>query len=427
MKIASGALALLYACGVAAFLLASGCDADKKRQAADLPPPLVGVMDVQARDVPISLTYVGQTEGSRAVEVRAQVSGILMKRAYKEGQYVKQGELLFEIEPDTYRAAVQQAKGVMAQAQAKFTQARQDLNRVRPLYARNAVSQKDRDDAQAAFNSARADLDAAKAALNEAEIKLGYAYVTAPVSGYASQEYRTVGNLITAGSQDGSLLTMVNQVDPIYANFSVPSPQFMRLRALAAQKRLAEEGITAQISLADGTVYEKKGTITFIDKQVNPGTSVVASRAEFENPDLFVLPGQFVRVTISGLVLKNAILVPQQAVIQTQKGSMVVVVGKDDKAEMRPVDLGDNYGDSFLLNKGLEPGERIVIEGGNKAVPGQPVRVQEARIPQSAPIPDQPASPDEAAAPAGTASPSGAAASSAPSASSGSPVSGKAE
>lgn len=433
MKMASGiSLAfVLRACGFLALLLAVGCDSDKKTPAAALPPPLVGVMTVEARDVPVSFTYVGQTEGSRAVEVRAQVSGILMKRAYKEGQYVKQGDLLFEIEPDTYKAAVQQAKGVMAQAQAKFTQARQDLNRVRPLYARNAVSQKDRDDAQAAFNSARADLDAAKAALNEAEIKLGYAYVTAPVSGYASQEYRTVGNLITAGSQDGSLLTVVNQVDPIYANFSVPSPQFMRLRALAAQKRLVEDGVTAEISLADGTVYPRKGSITFIDKQVNPGTSVVASRAEFDNPDLFVLPGQFVRVTLSGMVLKNAILVPQQAVIQTQKGSMVVVVGKDDKAEMRPVDLGDNYGDSFLLNKGLEPGERIVIEGGNKAVPGQPVRVEEAKAPQSAPLPDQPVSPGEPSASAkepassGTASPSGAAASSA--APAGTSASGKAE
>lgn len=379
-----------------------GCDDEKGKQAASLPPPLVSVMTVEARDVPIRFTYVGQTEGSRAVEVRAQVSGILMKRAYKEGQYVKQGQLLFEIEPDTYKAAVQQAKGVMEQAQAKFTQARQDLNRVRPLYAKNAVSQKDRDDAQAAFNSAKADLDAAKAALNEAEIKLGYAYVTAPVSGYASQEYRTVGNLITAGSQDGSLLTVVNQVNPIYANFSVPSPQFMRLRALAHEGRLVDDGVTAKISLADGTAYDKTGSITFVDKQVNPGTSVVASRAEFDNPDLFVLPGQFVRVSVSGMILKNAVLVPQQAVIQTQKGSMVVVVGKDDKAEMRAVDLGDNYGDSFLLNKGLEPGERIVIEGGNKAVPGQPVRVQEGKAPQPAPLPDQPASPGQASAPAGT-------------------------
>ena len=375
-------------------LLAGGCTSEEKAQTA-LPPPLVGVMTVEAKDVPISYTYVGQTEGSRAVEVRAQVSGILMRRAYDEGQYVKQGQLLFEIEPDTYKAALRQAKGVMEQVQAKFTQARQNLNRVLPLYAKNAVSQKDREDAQAAFNSAKADLDSAKASVNEAEIKLGYAYVTAPVSGFASQEYRTVGNLITAGSQDGSLLTVVNQNDPIYANFSIPSPQFMRLRALDEQGRLKSENVTAELALADGTVYDRKGKVTFIDKQVNVNTSVVASRAEFANPKLFVLPGQFVRVTLSGMVLVGAVLIPQQAVIQTQQGSMVVVIGKDDKAEMRAVDLGDNYGDSFLLNKGLEPGERIVVEGSNKAVPGQPVRIQEDK-PKDVALPDQPVSPDAA-------------------------------
>ena len=385
---------LLSACALFGLMLVGGCSSEKKEQAA-LPPPLVGVMTVEAKDVPISFTYVGQTEGSRAVEVRAQVSGILLRRAYEEGQYVKQGQLLFEIEPDTYRAALRQAKGVMEQAQAKFTQARQNLNRVLPLYAKNAVSQKDRDDAQAAYNSAKADLDSAKAAVNEAEIKLGYAYVTSPVSGFASREYRTVGNLITAGSQDGSLLTVVNQNDPMYANFAIPSPQFMRLRALDAQGRLKTRNATAELTLADGTVYERKGKVTFVDKQVSANTSVVASRAEFPNPDLFVLPGQFVRVTLSGMELVNAVLIPQQAVIQTQQGSMVVVIGEGDKAEMRAVDLGDNYGDSFLLNKGLEPGERIVTEGSNKAVPGQPVRIQESR-PKDVSLPDQPVSTDAA-------------------------------
>ena len=225
--------------------------------------------------------------------------------------------------------------------------------------------------------------------MSEAEIKLSHAYVTAPVAGFASREYRTVGNLITAGSQDGSLLTVVNQNDPIYANFAIPSPQFMRLRALQEQGRLKSDGTVAEITLADGTVYQTKGVITFIDKQVNTNTSVVAARAEFVNPDLFVLPGQFVRVTLSGMELVNAILIPQQAVIQTQKGSMVVVIGEGDKAEMRPVDLGDNYGDSFLLNKGVKAGEHIVVEGGNKAVPGQPVRIQQASV-QDAKLPDQP-------------------------------------
>lgn len=263
---------MVSVCTLFALLLVGGCKSEEKGRTASLPPPLVGVMTVEERNVPVSFTYAGQTEGSRAVEVRAQVSGILMRRAYDEGQYVKQGQLLFEIEPDTYRAALRQANGVMEQAQAKFTQARQNLNRVLPLYKKNAVSQKDRDDAQAAYDSAKADLDSAKAAVSEAEIKLSHAYVTAPVAGFASREYRTVGNLITAGSQDGSLLTVVNQNDPIYANFAIPSPQFMRLRALQEQGRLKSDGTVAEITLADGTVYQTKGVITFIDKQVNTNT-----------------------------------------------------------------------------------------------------------------------------------------------------------
>ncbi|MEG2004971.1 MAG: efflux RND transporter periplasmic adaptor subunit, partial [Bilophila sp.] len=198
-------------------LLGAGCSSEKEH-ARTMPPPLVSVMTVVERNVPVTNTFVGQTEGSRAVEVRAQVSGILMSRSYDEGAYVERGKLLFEIEPNTYKAALAQAKGVMAQTQAKFVQSKQDLDRVIPLYAKNAVSQRDRDMAQSSYNSAKADLDAAKAAVNEAEIKLGYAYVTAPVSGYAGREYRTVGNLITAGSVDGSLLTVVNKIDPIYAN-----------------------------------------------------------------------------------------------------------------------------------------------------------------------------------------------------------------
>lgn len=147
---------------------------------------------------------------------------------------------------------------------------------------------------------------------------------------------------------------MVNQNDPIYANFAIPSPQFMRLRALQEQGRLKSDGTVAEITLADGTVYQTKGVITFIDKQVNTNTSVVAARAEFVNPDLFVLPGQFVRVTLSGMELVNAILIPQQAVIQTQKGSMVVVIGEGDKAEMRPVDLGRQLRRQFPAEQGRE-------------------------------------------------------------------------
>lgn len=365
-----------YLSGVALSVLAVlsvGCSSESPSVGA--PAPLVEVMTVTARNVPVSDSFVGQTEGSRAVEVRAQVSGILVSRHYDEGGYVKEGDLLFEIEPDTYRAALEKAQGAMAQAQAKYTQARQDLDRILPLYAKNAVSRRDRDMAQADFNAAKADLDSAKAAVTEAQIQLNYAYVKSPVNGYAGKEYRTVGNLLTAGSGNASLLTVVNQVDPIYANFSIPSPKYMRMRTLAAQGRLRMENMQARIALADNSVYPVAGRITFVDKAVNPGTSVVEARAEFENKDLFVLPGQFVRVTISGATLVDAVLIPQKAVLQTQKGTMVIVVGENDTAEIRPVVLSDNLGNDYLLESGLKPGERIVVEGTNKAVPGKPVRI----------------------------------------------------
>ena len=362
--------------GCALVALVCGCE-QPSQQTAARPSPLVSIQTVEARDVPVTGNFVGQTEGSRAVELRAQVSGILVSRKYKEGSYVKKGTLMFEIEPDTYKAALAQAQGALAQVQARYTQTQQDLKRMRPLYAQNAVSRRDLDMAQAAFDGAKADLMSAQAAVDEANIKLNYAYVIAPIDGYAGQEHRSVGNLINAASPSENLLTIVNQVDPIYVNFSIPSPKIMRMRTLMAQKRLSTDNVYAKIALADGSEYPQEGHVTFIDKAVSPDTSVVAARAEFTNPDLFVLPGQFVRVTIYGPKLLNVILVPQKAVIQTQKGSMVVVVDKENVAQMRPVVLSDSLGEVFLLEKGLEPGDRIVIEGANKVIPGQPVRIDE--------------------------------------------------
>lgn len=343
---------------------------------AGVPAPLVEIMTVEAKDTPIVLTFVGQTEGSRAVEVRAQVSGILMNRAYEEGQFVEKGQLLFEIEPDTYKANLEQAQSMMEQAKAKFIQAQQERDRILPLYKKNAVSQKDRDSAVASYNAAKADLDAAKAEVTEAQIKLGYAYVKSPVSGYASKEYRTVGNLISAGSSNENLLTVVNQVNPIYANFSIPSPQYMHIKTLKMHGRLLIDNPIAILILADGSEYNQQGKVTFIDKQVNPSTSVVAARAEFLNPDAHVLPGQFVRVCINGVILVKAVLIPQKAFIQTQKGTMVATVTKDNIVEMRPIKLGQNYGDNFLVDSGLTDGDKVIIEGNNKAVPGQPVRIK---------------------------------------------------
>jgi len=355
---------------------AAGCE-EKKTGAVAMPAPAVGVMTIQPRDVPFSSSYHAQTAGSRAVEVRAQVSGILVSRDYEEGSYVEPNQLLFQIEPDTYKAALAQAQGAMLQAQAKHTQAQRDWERIKKLYAKNAVSQRDRDSAQAAYESSKADLFSAKAAVDEAKIKLNYAYVRSPIRGYASKEQRSVGNLINATSPSESLLTVVNRVDPIYVNFSLPSPYYMRMRTLWDQKRLVMDNLRAYIDLADGSSYDTPGKVIFLDKAVNPNTSVVSARAEFPNPGLFVLPGQFVRVTMTGAILKNAIMIPQQAVLQTQQGSMVAVVNKEGKAEMRKVELNISTGEWFLLDKGLKAGDVLIIEGINKASPGQPVRIDE--------------------------------------------------
>lgn len=374
---------VLYCIAILAFLL-PGCE-EKKNTAAAMPAPLVGVMTIEAKTVPVSATYVGQTEGSRAVEVRAQVSGILVQRLYEEGTYVEKDQAMFEIAPETYKATLEQAEGQLGQVQARYRQAQQDLTRVLNLYSKNAVSQRDRDQAQAAYDTARADMASARASVDEAKIKLGYSIVLSPIHGYAGKANRSVGNLISSSAADMSLLTVVNQVDPIYCNFSIPSPQLMRMRTLEVQKRLSMAKVQAHIELADGSRYPVPGEINFMDKAVNPETSVVSARAQFPNKDLFVLPGQFVRLTLTGTELINVLLVPQQAVIMTQKGSMVVVVDKEDKAEMRPVVLSDTIGEFLLVEKGLESGERIVVEGTNKATPGAPVRIDKNYKP---PVPE---------------------------------------
>jgi len=342
--------------------------------APKMPPPLVKVLTLKKETIPVNNTYVGQTEGSNAVEVRAQVSGILMKRTYKEGDHVNKGDVLFEIEPDTYNAMLGRARGVFAQTQAIYTQARQTLNRVLPLYKQNAVSQQDRDNAQAAFNAAKADREAAKAAVTEAEIQLAYAYVTAPVSGFTSKAYRSIGNLISPNSADGSLLTVVNTLNPMYVNFAVSSPEYMEQRELVAKGRMRIPQRSAEL-IINGIVYSMQGEITFMDTQVNPTTSVIDWRASFPNPGAELYPGQFARVRILGPELIEAIMVPQRAILQTQQGTVVIVVNEKNIAEYRPVKLSYSVGELRLMDEGLKEGERIIIEGLNKVRPGSPVTI----------------------------------------------------
>ena len=343
------------------------------------PPPMVKVMEIKVASVPYQLQQQGQTQGSREAQVVARIQGVIQKRVYTEGGMVKAGDLLFQLEPDTYKAAVDNAAGALAQVEAQLDRATREWERIRPLYAKNAVSQKDRDNALSDYNAARANAVAAKAALQSAQINLNYCSVLSPVTGLAGKEAYTVGNYVT----NGQTLTVVNQADPIYVNLYVPGIQMMRFSRLEAEGRLSvpEGGFRVHMRLLNGIMYEQEGRVPFVDKQVDPDTGAVKMRAEFPNAQGKVLPGQFVRVFVDGATLLNAVIIPQKAVLQTQNGDMVMVVNKENTIEPRPVVLSDTLGQNFLVEKGLEADERIVLEGIIKARPGQIVRTENGAAP----------------------------------------------
>ena len=336
--------------------------------------PVVRTMTVEAKDISPTGEYVGLTTGSLAVQVRAQVSGILQKRNFKEGDFVRKGDVLFVIAPDVYRANVDKAKAKLNQSLAGFENAKREWARVQNLYSKNAVSQRDRDRALSNYESAKADYEAAAAVVKDANIQLEYAYVKAPVSGYTSKEYQTEGNLIST-SGESSLLTEITQMDPIYVEFSLPNIDLLRFQ------RLVTMGVAvwgdkpeAVIKFADGSTYDKIGQINFFDHKVDPITSVIKARASFPNPDALVLPGQFVRINVNGPKLIKAIAIPKASILQTQQGAMVMVVDSANKVASRKIVVLFNLKDDAIVQSGLKPGERIVIEGIGKIRDGQVVQ-----------------------------------------------------
>ncbi len=358
----------------------SGCASDSSGQEAGHapPPPEVVAVSVRRADIPIPMSYMGQTAGSREVEVRARVGGILLRRTYEEGTRVRQGDLMFEIDPAPYQAALAQAKGALGQAEARLTQTQRDAARMQKLYKDDVVAKKDADDAQTAQDSASAAVSEARGKVREAELNLEWTKVTAPISGMTSKETRSEGSLITTSSE-GSLLTTMSRVDPLYVNFSMPGPEMARFRKLRADGRIVfgQEGdFVVRLTLPDGTDYPLPGRINFTDTQVDATTGVVKVRAAFPNPQGELLPGQFVRVRLEGASLKDALAVPQAAVLSTQQGPMVWVLDASNTAQPRPLSLGEQIGNAFLVENGLEGNERIVTEGIIKVRPGMTVRVR---------------------------------------------------
>ena len=339
------------------------------------PPSEVAVITVEARSLPAPIEYTGQTAGSREVEVRARVNGILQSRNFTEGARVAKGQSLYTIDPAPFAAAVARAEADLASAEARAEQARRNAERLKPLAADKAVSQKEIDDARSADAIAAADVKAARARLTEAQLNLAYTKVEAPAAGVTSRSLRSEGTLVPGPDV---LLTTITQLDPIWVNFGIPDNDQLRMQADVESGRLvlpADRNFEVTVRLADGSVYAKKGRLAFTDIRVSGQTGTSEARAELANPEGKLRPGQFVRVTLSGATRPNAVLLPQRAVMEGPQGKFVYVVDEKSIAQARPVKVGEWAGGDWIVTDGLKAGERVIVDGVMKIGPGAPVKV----------------------------------------------------
>ena len=342
-----------------------------------MPPSEVAVMTAAVQSIPVTFEYVGQTAGSREVEVRARVTGILLSRNFKEGDRVKQGQSLFTIDPKPFQAALARAVADVAAAEARYDQAKRNAARLKPLYAEKAVSQKENDDAVSAEAIGAADVAAARARLTEARLNVEYTKVEAPVSGISTRAIPSEGTLISGPSV---LLTSVVQVDPIWVNFGIPDNERARLQKEVEAGRLTlpkNGSVEVALRLADGSMYPHTGRLNFSDVRISAATGTQEARAELPNKDGILRPGQFVRVVLRGATRPNAVTVPQRAVLEGPQGKFVYVVDEKSTASPRPVEVGDWAGENWIITSGLKGGEQVIVDGVMKIGPGAPVKVAE--------------------------------------------------
>jgi membrane fusion protein, multidrug efflux system len=339
-----------------------------------MPPAAVSTMTVQPKSVLAPLEYTGQTAGSREVEVRARVKGILLSRNFTEGSAVKKGQSLYTIDRASFEAALAKAQADLSGAQARLEQAKRNAARLRPLFAEKAVSQKDYDDAVSAETIGEADVKAAQARLIESRLDLQYTRVEAPVAGIVGRSLPSEGTYISGPEV---LLTRITQVDPIWVNFGIPDADRLRMRHEADAGRLVlpKDGrFEVRLRLADGHVYERTGWLTFSDVRISGQTGTSDARAVLPNPDARLHPGEFVAVTLSGARRPDAVLVPQRAVLQGPQGKFVYVVDDKSAAQPRPVELGEWAGSDWIVTGGLKTGDRVIVDGVMRIGPGAPVQ-----------------------------------------------------
>ncbi len=345
-------LAILY---VAYRLIFGG----EEPQAYTPPPPAVTVQEIEVKDIPLVFDYPARLAGSREVEIRARVGGILLRRAYTEGKFVKRGDLLFQIDPAPYEAA-------LAEAKASFSQTDRDYRRAVTLKRQKALSAREFEQSEAFYGAAKAQLDTAK-------INLAYTTVRAPISGYTSRENNSEGSLVTA---DMTVLTRVTQLDPMYVEFAYPDSEAMMQRQGVANGSItlpADKTLHVEIISNNGESYAQQGTIKFTDSIISPDTGTVSARAIVPNKNQSIMPGQFVRVKVKGMTKVDAIGIPERAIMQGPMGTFVYTVTPENKAAITVVELGLLNNGNQLITKGLKEGDKVITEGMIKARPDAPV------------------------------------------------------
>ena len=360
------------ACGFLALLLA-GC-ADSEPPAGEPPARPVGVIEVVVADRPVTFDYAGRTASSQRVEIRPRVTGYLDAIDYEEGGFVDEGDVLFRIDPQPFEARLRGARAELSQQQARLDNAEALLARVEPLVEARAVAQKEADDARALVAQSAAAVEAASARVFEAELELGYATITTPVTGIAGAARFRQGALVGGSAEP---LTEVARIDPIWVEFSIAEGALLAARRSTEDRRIelpADQAFDVRLTLADGTAHPETGRISFADAQISERTGTLLLRAEVPNPDARLRPGQFVTVHLDGAVRPGAIAVPQAAVQQGPKGAFVWVVDGESKAERRPIRVGPWDGRAWIVHEGLFEGDRLIVAGLVGLTPGAPVQ-----------------------------------------------------
>jgi RND family efflux transporter MFP subunit len=373
------------------FLAVLVCLSCAKKQAPAPPPLTVEVVPVVQKDVPIVKEWIGSLEGYVNADIRPQVTGYVLRQVYKEGTFVSRGEVLFEIDPRQFQAALNQAKGFLAQNEAALGKAKLDVARFTPLVAQRAVSQQELDNAIAAQQAAQANVDSARAQLEQAQLNLGWTKVTSPVDGIAGIAKSQVGDLVNGQTT----MTTVSVVDPIKVFFNPSEQEYMDW----AQKRGPVDAVRStppqdkgllSLTLSDGTVYPLRGDPILANRNVDVKTGTIQVEGVFPNPKHLLRPGQYAKVRAATDIKKGALLVPQRAVSELQGFFQVAVVGPDNKVDMRPVQTGERFDSFWIIEKGLHAGERVVVAGIQKVKPGMVVSPKPAAEPATSATPTAP-------------------------------------